>query len=199
LAKLCDRLGNEFAGVDIELWLVPMHDPRVIKADARDPLSYPSRPFTTVTSPTYANTRFADYADGPTPNTKFRGRRDYALSLGRALHPDNLARYTGRSPRPWKYWEGHRDIVKHWDGRVLLNVDGPISDRWQQLLVDAGYHIHQVIPVKTRRYGGLDNAEVRAEHEVVIEALRNWAPPAPPSSRPRRLIRRRRDGVVKPV
>jgi hypothetical protein len=149
LGKLCDRLGNEFTGGDIELWLVPMHDHRVIQADARDPLSYPPRPFTTVTSPTYANTRFADYANGPTPNTKFRGRRDYALSLGHALHLDNLARYTGRSPRPSKYWEGHREIVKHWDERVLLNVDLPISERWQQLLTDAGYRIHQVLPAHT--------------------------------------------------
>jgi hypothetical protein len=39
------------------------------------------------------------------------------------------------------------------------------------LLVADGYTIEDVIPVVTQRYGGLDNAEKRADHEVVIIAV----------------------------
>jgi hypothetical protein len=188
LATLCDWLGCPFTGTDIEVWLVPLHDPRVIQADARDATSYPPGPFTVITSPTYLNVRLADYSDGPTSSTKFQGRRDYALALGQPLSPDNLARQTGYMNRPQranKYWHGHRDIVKHWGDRVILNVDLPIAARWQQLLTDAGYTIDQVIPAHTQRYGGLDNADKRAEHEVVIVTKRSQ-----PTPKPRRLIRK---------
>ncbi len=85
LAKLCDALDATFTGADIEAW--PGTDERIRLADARDPLSYPQPPFTTVTSPVYVNKRFGDYANGPTPRTKTKGRRDYGIALGRALHP----------------------------------------------------------------------------------------------------------------
>jgi hypothetical protein len=163
-------VGAVFSGGDIEVW--KPHDARVVQANALDPLTYPPRPFTTVTSPVYQNKRCADYVNGPTPNTKVKGRRDYGIALGRALHPDNLARTTGRPARAEDYWRLHADAVKHWDERVILNVDLPIFERWQDLLIDAGYRIEQVIPAYTRRYGGLDNADKRAEYEVVIVATR---------------------------
>jgi hypothetical protein len=173
LGALCDRLGAIFSGGDIEDW--PGHDPRVIVADATDPAGYPPES-TTVTSPVYANKRCADYANGPTPRTKTKGRRDYGIALGRALHPNNLARFTGRPARAARYWQGHADAVKHWGDRVLLNVDLPISEAWQRLLVDHGYRIEQAIPAYTRRYRGLRNAGKRAKHEVVIVAVRWLAP-----------------------
>jgi hypothetical protein len=168
LAAVCDRRGASFGGGDIEIW--EPHDRRVAQADALDPYSYPTCSFTIVTSPVYQNKRCADYPNGPTPNTKVKGRRDYGIALGRALDPRNLARTTGRPARAEDYWRLHADAVKHWDERVILNVDLPISEGWQALLRDAGYTISEVIPAHTRRYGGLDNAEKRADHEVVIVA-----------------------------
>jgi len=174
LGKLCDELVCVFTGGDIDGPWVDQDLRVVIGADARDHASYPAGKFITCLSPTYENVRCADYKDGPTPRTKRKGRRDYALALGHPLHPGNLARFTGHQSarKTALYWQGHRDAVKHWSDRVLLNVDLPISEPWQQLLRDHGYTIEQVIPVYTRRYGGLDNAEKRAEHEVVIVASR---------------------------
>lgn len=171
LGGVCDRNGAVFSGADIEEW--KGHDWRVVRADARDPASYPTEPHTIVVSPVYMNKRCADYSDGPTPNTKIEGRRDYALALGRALHPDNLARLTGRLSRAAEYWQRHGDIVDLWGDRVIVNVDGPIADEWQVLLREHGYQIDDVIPVFTRRYGGLANADVRADNEVVIVAQRS--------------------------
>jgi hypothetical protein len=85
LGRVCDQIGATFSGSDIEPW--PGRDRRVVVADARDPLSYPRKPFTIVTSPVYANKRCADYPNGPTSRTKVKGRRDYAIALGRGLHP----------------------------------------------------------------------------------------------------------------
>jgi hypothetical protein len=169
LGALCDRLGASFAGCDIEDW--PGRDPRVVRADAKDASSYPDGPFVIVTSPVYVNKRCADYRNGPTPTTKTKGRRDYGIALGRALDPENLARTTGRRSQVAAYWQGHADAVKHWRNRVILNVDEPIADGWRTLLeVDGGYTITDVFPVKTQRYGGLNNADKRAEHEVVMIA-----------------------------
>ena len=181
LGQLCDELGCHFTGGDIDgPWI--NQDLRVtVGADACDPGSYPAGEFTTVLSPTYANVRCADYKDGPTPLTKRKGRRDYALALGHALHPRNLARFTGGQSRRKTalYWQGHRDAAKHWKTRVLLNVDLPISEPWQELLREYSYTIERVIPVYTRRYGGLHNADKRADHEVVIVAVKppGFGPP----------------------
>jgi hypothetical protein len=168
LARLCDQLGATFSGADIEAW--PDHDHRVVVADARDAASYPASPFTVVTSPVYANKRCADYANGPTPNTRVKGRRDYGIALGRALHRDNLARLTGRKAKTLDYYREHAQAVKHWDERVVLNVDSPIAEPWCALLTARGYVIADIIPTYTRRYGGLHNSEKRAAYEVVIVA-----------------------------
>jgi hypothetical protein len=170
LSALCDELGLTFTGGDIEDW--PDHDQRVAIADALDPASYPAGRHTVVTSPVYVNKRCADYANGPTPTTKTKGRRDYGIALGRALHPRNLARLTGRPSKREAYYREHGEVAKLWPERVLLNVDLPISEPWQELLVGHGYEIEQVVPAFTRRYGGLANADNRAEHEVVIAASR---------------------------
>ncbi len=144
----------------------------MVVADARDPTSYPPRPFIVTTSPVYANKRCADYRNGPTPTTKTKGRRDYGIALGRALHPDNLARATGRPALMDAYWAGHAEAVKHWDDDVILNVDGPIAEAWCLLLAEHDYRVRDIVPVRTRRYRGLDNAEKRAEFEVVIVGYR---------------------------
>ena len=168
LGALCDELGAEYSGSDIEEW--PGADPRVTLGDATKADTYPKRPFTVVTSPVYLNKRLADYADGPTPTTKVRGRRDYGISLGRALHTSNLARFTGKPSRAAAYWLKHEAAVRHWDPRAIVNVDSPILDGWLVVLGACGYTHMEVIPVFTQRYGGLHNAEKRAEYEVVIVA-----------------------------
>ena len=51
---------------------------------------------------------------------------------------------------------------------MILNVDAPISAEWAALMRLWGYEIVGVVPVFTRRYRGLDNAELRAPNEVII-------------------------------
>lgn len=168
LAALCDEVGATFTGTDIEDW--PGHHPFVGLGDSTDGESYPPEPFTVVTSPVYLNKRLADYANGPLPTTKVKGRRDYGISLGRALHANNLARHTGKPGRAGKYWNLHAECVQWWGDRALVNVDSPIADGWVSLLAAKGYRIEDVIEVRTQRYGGLDNAEKRADYEVLIVA-----------------------------
>lgn len=170
LAALCDRIGATYSGCDIEVW--PDHDPRVTQGDSTLASSYPGEPFTVCTSPVYLNKRLADYANGPGPNTKVKGRRDYGIALGRALHENNLARHTGRASRAAAYWRLHTEAAKHWGDRVILNVDLPISDGWMQVLAGLGYTLADPIRCDTQRYGGLANARLRAAYEVVIVATR---------------------------
>ena len=175
LGALCDDLGLTFTGTDIERY--EGADFRVDGGNSEMPLTYPAKPFTVTTSPTYANKRLSDYAKvGPLPSTQLRGRRDYAISLGRPLSPGNTALLTGRHANRddgAAYYAAHARAIRHWDERAIVNVDEPISARWCQLLEQHGFQILQVIPAFTRRYGGLDNAEKRAEYEVVIEARRS--------------------------
>lgn len=170
LANLCDEVGATYSGGDIEEW--PGADHRVALADATAEASYPPKPFTIATSPVYQNKRLADYANGPLPTTKVKGRRDYGISLGRALHANNLARHTGKPSRAAAYWRTHIDAVQWWGDRVLVNVDSPIADTWALMLNECGYHIEQWTPVYTQRYGGLDNADKRAEYEILMVGTR---------------------------
>jgi hypothetical protein len=178
LATLCDELGIAYTGTDIEEW--PGRDRRVQLGDSLDPATYPVEDFTVVTSPVYVNKRLADYPNGPTPTTKVKGRRDYGIALGRALHPRNLARLTGRPNLAAQARHEDAAIVKLWGAVAVVNVDGPIGDRWAGLLAEAGYRITATREVKTQRYGGLDNAEVRADHEVVLVATRHHNPEPEP-------------------
>jgi hypothetical protein len=188
LGALCNRLGVRFSGTDIEAW--PASRPEVLLGDSADARTYPYAPsdatrdaratdgygesfaFATaiVTSPVYLTTRMADYANGPTAKTNLEGRRDYALALGRPLHPENLARHTGRASRGPAYWAGHAACVAHWAERVIVNIDGPIAEGWEALLVDHGYWIAERYEVRTPRHRGLANDSIRAEHEVVLGA-----------------------------
>lgn len=171
LAALCDKIGATFSGTDIEAW--PGSDPRVKQRNAKRFWAYPpGDDYLLVTSPVYVNKRCADYRNGPGPNTKVKGRRDYGIALGRALDPENLARHTGRPAEVEAYWALHGEAVQWWPLTVVVNVDLPIAERWEKLLDWHGYTVMEVVPAYTRRYGGLDNAEKRAEHEVVMRAER---------------------------
>jgi hypothetical protein len=174
LGALCDRLVIAFSGTDREQYANA--DPRVAIVNAADPTGYPTTPFAVVTSPVYFGNRISsDYVNGPTPRTKRNGRRAYGISLGRPLHPDNLARAC-RPGHEAAYYAGHGRVVQHWGEHAIVNVDLPICDGWVALLVAFGYVIDDVHAVHTRRYRGPANSERRAEHEVVIVAAREVAP-----------------------
>ena len=174
LGAMCDRLGMTFTGTDIDEY--PYRDHRVVVDDSTLSGSYPPPPFTIVTSPVYLGNRIStDYLDGPTAATKRNGRHAYGISLGRALHRRNLAR---RCRRPDDYFAAHAGAVANWGDRVVVNVDLPIADGWLDLLHTDGYHAVVVAEVVTRRLGGVANHERRAEHEVVIQAVRAVDTPA---------------------
>lgn len=180
LATLCDQVGANYTGCDIESW--PDADSRVELGDATAHLSYPpawypfdepAPTYAIVTSPTYLNKRLCDYPEGPLETTKTKGRRDYGIALGRPLHERNLARYTGRPSRAPAYWRLHALAVRWWSDRALVNVDQPIADGWAVLLMAGGYRIEQTIPVYTRRDRSQQHTDGYAEHEVIIEASRS--------------------------
>jgi hypothetical protein len=170
LGHLCDLLEITFTGTDREQY--PDADRRVQERNANDPAGYPPAPFVVVTSPVYFDNRTSsDYVNGPTPTTNMKGRRSYGISLGRALHPDNLARVC-RPGQEAAYYGGHGEAVKHWGERAIVNVDSPLADDWCTLLVAHGYRIDETIPVHTSRYRGLAGSDKRADHEIVIVATR---------------------------
>lgn len=53
LGALCDRIGYEFSGTDLEMW--QDGDPRVVEGDATYAWSYPTKPYAVVTSPCLAH------------------------------------------------------------------------------------------------------------------------------------------------
>lgn len=174
LGLLADVMGFTFTGTELEPEYIV--DRRVVQGSAFDPDTYPPGEFWTVFSPPYENVRLSDYAwTGPLPTTNTKGRRDYAIWLGRALSPGNTALYTGRHKDRdggGMYWALHGRALDHCREHVIVNVDQPISAGWLLLLEQHGYEMVNMIPAYTQRYGGLDNADVRADHEVVIVARR---------------------------
>lgn len=170
LGALCDRLGITYSGADIEAW--PSRDPRVMVSDSTIGVSYPPAPFVIVTSPVYFGNRISsDYVNGATPATKLAGRRAYGISLGRALDRANLARVC-RPAHEAAYYARHGAAVRHWGARAVVNVDAPMAERWADLLAAHGYAVAEPIEVRTRRLGGVANADKRASHEVVLVAER---------------------------
>ena len=97
-------------------------------------------------------------------------------SIGRVLNQANgvveRAARSARDRRVGLLRRGRR-AVEHSGDRAL---DLPIAERWCELLVEHGYPITEQVAAYTRRSGGLDNAEKRADHEVVIVALKGPGP-----------------------
>jgi hypothetical protein len=174
LGALCDRLELTYDGVDIELW--PTADPRVRPGDATLCDSYPDRPFVVCTSPVYLQGVSSDYKDGPTPNTKPNGRAAYGISLGRALHPDNLARTVVRSRADRgasDYYPAHSRAVRWWGQLAFVNVTSSMTHDWVRLLERHYEDVTVVAEIETPRVtGGLTNAADRDPFEVWIEASR---------------------------
>jgi hypothetical protein len=178
LGRLCDRFGVTFTATDIESYDEP--DPRVVFGDAADRSSYPLLDDSIIaTSPPYLNGISSDYKDGPTARTNRRGRLSYGISLGRALHPRNLARRViGGINRNADgdfeaFWAEFATIVDCWGGRVLLNIDNTMCDRSTALLEERGYRIVDVERCFTKRNRQFANGDSRPLYEVVLVATRD--------------------------
>jgi hypothetical protein len=108
---------------------------------------------------------------GPTATTTRNGRRACGISLGRALHLDNLERVC-RPGHKAAYYDGHGRAVRRWREHVVVNVDAPLRNDWCALLAAQVYSIHAVHEVRTRPYRVPANSDKRADHEVVIVACK---------------------------
>lgn len=175
LAALCDKLGYTFAGRDIEQW--EESDERVKVADTTLTSSYPTHGlWSVVTSPTYGNGLNDHF------NAQDDSRRlTYRNSLGRALHPHNTGRYTGRSSKKGEreYWRLHENAVQHWPDIVIVNVKDsiragkvyPLGAKWMLLLKKFGYIVEaSKVDANGWRYG--ENQEKRREFEWMLVGKR---------------------------
>lgn len=177
LGALCNDLGYCFTGTDLEEW--PDSDPRVAIGDSCLRSSYPEAPHAVVTSPTYNNGVNDHFL--PTENTRRRRRLTYRVALGRALHPNNTGRYSGRSSKKGEanYWRLTRDIVRHWPDIAIVNVKDsvragemyPLTKMWVTLLTEHGYTIEQHdVACPGFRWGA--NRDLRADTEAILVAVR---------------------------
>jgi hypothetical protein len=180
LGRLCDELGFEFTGTEIEPeWIV---DARVHRGDSTDADAYPTGEYVIATSPSYPN-GMADHFKA----SKIEGRNTYRQALARTrggadrpLHVNNTGRYNIRRGQhiEAQYWTLVRAAVAHWPDRAVVNVKDfyyentkiyPLVDKWTELLGDYGYEIVDRTDVETpgQRYGA--NPE-RVEAEAVLVA-----------------------------
>ncbi len=183
LANLCDHLGLAFTGTEIEAPFIV--DTRVRQGDSTHPDTYPRPPYVVVTSPVYPNgmTDHFHAKDGSKRHTYRQGLAD-VLGFDRELHPNNMGRW-GNAHRRSKRSEGiHWDIaqqcVRHWPTWCVVNVKDVVAadyrvdvvDRWATLLQESGYAImvEHAIATPGQRNGA--NGQLRADHEVIIEATR---------------------------
>lgn len=177
LGALCDRLGYEFTGTDLEAWREG--DSRVAVGNSRYAASYPTRPHAEVTSPTY-NNGVNDHFK-PSIATHRRRRLTYRVAAGRPLHSDNTGRHSGRSSKKGeaRYWSITRDVVAQWSDIAIVNVKDsiragaiyPLVEMWTSLLAAHGYTIERFdVPCPGFRWGA--NRELRADTEAILVAVR---------------------------
>lgn len=177
LEGICEHLGRAVDGIDIEAgadgYGYRNTRPWVRQGNAADPACYPSEPFVVATSPPYTNRVSIDYRSGPTPATKLNGRRSYGTSLGRPLHPDNIARLVDRNGSD-AFFAELGEVFKLWGHHAILNVDFPMGDRCLELLSNAGFDTYLIVDVTTPRARGFANSDIddRPDHEIVIAAGR---------------------------
>lgn len=174
LGMLCDELGLEFRGVDLEKWA--NRDERVRLGDSTLQRNYPKEPHIICSSPSYNN----GINDHFKPQDGSR-RLTYRNSLGHELHPHNTGRWSGRNSKSGEseYWRLHEECVKHWPDVVVVNVKDsprkgkmyPLGAKWRVLLSKYGYHItaHKV-GVPGWRYG--ENHDARSDFEWVLVGTR---------------------------
>jgi hypothetical protein len=174
LAELCDQLGYEFLGTDLEHWRG--RDYRVIRGNSKDEGTYPAGPFVVATSPTYNNGVNDHFAPRETSR-----RLTYRVAAGRPLHPDNTGRYSGRGSATAErvYWEITRAVVAHWPDLALVNVKDsyredelyPFVKHWRTVLTDHGYRVRaKMVACPGWRFG--TNGKSRAASEAILIASR---------------------------
>lgn len=183
LGKLCDSLGLEFSGTEIEPEFIV--DQRVNWGDSTKSRGYPCNKYIITTSPSYPN-GISDHFHARDGSKRHTYRQALAEIIGhdRPLHLNNMGRYGNRYRRSWTsentHFEIARKCVQHWPAHVIVNVKNVIASNysvnvvglWKDLLEDYSYIIEQEIAVQTpgQRQGA--NGELRADHEVVLAALR---------------------------
>jgi hypothetical protein len=177
MGDLCDILGLEFTGTEIEAGFII--DPRVKVGNSRHPDPYPEGRYCVGTSVVYPN-GMTDHFRA----TNTHGRRTYRTALAaitgedEPLHPDNMGRHGPRQGKlsEGRYWDIARDAVRHWPPRALVNISDvvmdkgvyPAVDRWVEILQGRGYWI-RLHTVGTPRYGYGQNGKARVDHEMVLE------------------------------
>jgi len=188
LGVLCDHLGVTFTGTEIEPEFII--DGRVRCGDSTDPATYPTRPYTIVTSPVYPNGIADHFAarDGSRRNT-YRWRLAQITGEDRPLHPNNQGRYGYRGRNQMSqvrrtYWRIADEVVACWSGATLAIVNTsdflvggvvePVTVPWRARLERHGWTICEVRRVTTRRnrYGA--NGSSRVDGEDVIVATREF-------------------------
>lgn len=188
LGGLATKMSLPFTGTDIECSFIV--DPRVRCGDATDISTYPTEPYTIITSPAFGN----GVSDGFQPRDSST-RNTYTSWIGelegeiRHLHPNNQGRwgYRGRGPKSnarAEYWRIADEAVRCWRDtpcqRVLINVKDwasggvvePFTDDWATLLEKHGFIVGRRHTVDTRGLPSGSNHEIRVEHDVVIEVRR---------------------------
>lgn len=179
LGQLCDALGLEFTGTEIEPEFIL--DPRVRAGNSKYPESYPAGPYCIVTSPVYPN-GMTDHFHAQDGSRRSTYRQALAAILGedRPLHADNMGRYGPRRGKVAEasHWDIARECVRWWPSRVILNISDCILnraryeavDRWETILKTADYAVDATTVATARlRHGA--NRDARVECEVVLVAL----------------------------
>jgi hypothetical protein len=183
LGALCDRLGLEFTGTEIEPEFIV--DPRVLEGDSTDPHTYPPPPYVIATSPVYPN-GMTDHFQARDESRRHTYRQYLAAITGedRPLHPHNMGRWGNRFRRSARSEATHfaiaRRCVRHWPDRALVNVKDvvaasyhvPVVEIWASLLREAGYRIQAEHEVRTPGQRDGANGDLRAEHEAILVAVR---------------------------
>jgi Protein of unknown function (DUF3631)/Domain of unknown function (DUF3854) len=181
LGHLCDELGLEFSGTEIEPeWIV---DTRVRQGDSTDAGAYPTGEYVVATSPTYPNGmadhfRARDDSRRHTYRQALQRTRDGA---DRPLHVNNTGRYNIRRGEQIEaqYWTLVRAAVAHWPDRAVVNVKDfyyentkiyPLVDKWTELLEGYGYEVVTRDDVRTpgQRHGA-NRQRVDTEAVLICE------------------------------
>jgi hypothetical protein len=194
LGRLCDELGLEFTGTELEPeWIV---DTRVRQGDSTDAGAYPTGEYVIATSPTYPN-GMADHfkaRDDSHRNTYRQALQRTRGGIDRELHPNNTGRYNNRRGQriEARYWQLCRAAVAHWPGHVVVNVKNfhyqndklyLLVAKWTALLEEHGYTVRERVdvPCPGNRYGA-NRQRVETEAVLVCEGGRpmsHWYVTAP--------------------
>lgn len=135
-----------------------------------------------------------EWVCGPCHGTGRRSHRRRTYRAARAaitgsdapLHADNQGRWGYRgtplhAPARAMYWNIARKVVACWNADVaFVNVSDftvqgtiePVTALWCQVLIEHGYTLARVVPVRTRRWRDGANRDERVEAEQIIVAVR---------------------------